>query len=310
MAWVSIAALPGLLLAQDVKADSMKISVMPEYDDPRVLAIFEPVISASTQLPLTAQFNIPKSAVKPQIGMACEVPDGQGHRCKVYNIADKGDHSELTYTAEQSRNLFFEYYWDPFNGKTGDKSFAFDYTPAYDISHLEITVTEPKTATNFKLSPDSKNIATSNEGLKTHTYAFDNVVKNQPISINVSYTKTDNQTSVPKQTDTQASNTPAAQQTATGGRGQVATILMLILLVIVSGVMITFWRLRSVEAETGSTGSVRPVAKPKAASTKTAPKASAKAVKNTKAAAAKFCTNCGEKLDKGAKFCPDCGEKA
>lgn len=300
-----LALMSGTLSAQEAKIDNMMISVMPEYDDPRVLAIFSPVMSAETPLPFTALFNIPKSAEKIEVGMACEVPDNQGHRCKVYNTNDKGDRTELTYTAEQTRNLFFEYYWDPFNGKVGEKSFTFDYIPPFDINHLEIAVTAPKKASDFKLEPSAGNTSNSEEGLKVYNYAFDNVKKDQLISIKVSYMKNDPKPSFAKRTGTgpnTADPNAVGQQSSTGGRGRLTVILLLIFLLIAGGVMASYWRMKSLEAEAGGTVAVgRPIAKPKTqAKSKTAAKMGT---------TVNFCTNCGGKLDKNVKFCPNCGEK-
>ena len=250
--------LPQMVLAQEPKIATMKISVMPEYDDPRVLAIFEPVLSPDTKLPLTAQFNIPKSAVKPQIGMACEVPKGQGHRCKIYNTKDNGKFTELTYKVDQSRNLFLEYYWNPFKNKTGKKSFKFDYIPAYDVGHLEIEVVEPKTATDFKLTPTTNDIGTSNEGLKTHVYTFNNLKKDQPVTINASYVKNDAQPSVTKRLGA-SSNQGEGEKKSGASRTQIATVLSLILIIIGGGIGLSYWRVKTVGA-----GSGRPMPKPKA----------------------------------------------
>lgn len=290
--------LPQVLWAQETKIDSMKISVMAEYDDPRVLAIFEPVLSQDTQLPLTAQFNIPQSAEQPQIGMACEVPEGQGHRCKIYNTKDNGKITELTYKVEQSRNLFLEYYWDPFKGKTGDKSFTFDYVPAYDVGHLEIQVVEPKTSSDFKLTPESNNVGTSNEGLKTHSYTFDNLKKDQPVTINASYVKNDNSPSVTKQTGA-AANQGQESQAPGASRSRISTILALILLIIGGGIGLGYWRVKTVG---NAPINNRTMPKPKAAPGKGAKKAKS----STKNASA-FCSNCGSKVESGAKFCSKCG---
>jgi len=292
-----LAFAPQLSWAQTPKIASLKISVMPEYDDPRVLAVYEAKMSPETQLPLEARFIVPKSAPSPQIGMACEVPEGQGHNCKVYNTKKDGDNTDVTYKVEESRNLFWEYYYDPFNGKVGDKSFTFDYVPAYDVGHLEIQVTEPKTANGFKLNPASNAVGTSNEGLKTHSYTFDNIKKNQPITINASYVKNDSQTSVTKQTNATPDQNQDSQAPG-NGRGRIASILALALVIIGGGVSLSIWR-----AKTAGVGAAKqPMPRPKAAVGK-----GAKRGRPTTKKAAGFCSNCGVKVERGANFCSKCG---
>ncbi|MDA8235255.1 MAG: hypothetical protein M0Z31_10725 [Clostridia bacterium] len=84
--------------AGDMTMKDFSISVWPEYDDPRVLVIYQGTFVNTTgaELPKNTEvkFNIPKGA---EIGMACELVDGGGHSCQPYKTDDKGDYVQLSW---------------------------------------------------------------------------------------------------------------------------------------------------------------------------------------------------------------------
>ena len=294
-----ISSFAPLALAQasteGIKLDDVKVSVMPEYDDPRVLVIVESTLSQGVKLPLDVRFLVPDSATNAQIGMACEVVESQGHRCKVYNTEAKSGYREITYDVNQSHNLFIEYYYDLNSQDNGDKSFTFDYIPSYDVKHLEIEVKQPLKATNFKIDPSSNNQTTDEQGFKNFVYSYDNVVKEKPISFKVSYNKTDPNPSVQKnQSQVLDSNAESQQSSNTG---LMRTMLVLVFALFVGGVVVAFWRAKAAQPTAVGGRAARNVkrqVKPKAAS-------AAKRVK--------YCSSCGQSLKPTDKFCPGCGEK-
>ncbi len=195
--------------AGNAKIDSMNLRIQPEYDDPRVLAVLEPVLSSDTKLPLKTKFFISKKTTNIEVGMACEVPEGQGHRCKVYDTADAGaDWQELSYSVDTARNLFLEYYWDPFkdskDAADGKKSFTYEFKSPYPIKKLDVQVQEPLKANDYKIEPASNSQSNDQEGFKWHTYSYTDVEPDQVLTFNVNYTKTDPQPSKQKPNPQQA----------------------------------------------------------------------------------------------------------
>lgn len=152
------------------KIDNMTISIMPDYDDPRVLVVLEPILSGDTNLPSTVKFPISAKEENLEIGMACEVVDGN-HSCKSYTTEKSSDFNELSFTVNSSRDVFLEYYWDAFQeAKDKNRTFIYDYKAPYSIKQLTIAIQEPKQSTGFKVEPASSDVQKDQEGLKEHIY--------------------------------------------------------------------------------------------------------------------------------------------
>lgn len=286
--------------AADPRFDSMSVEVKPEYDKYNVLAIFQGVLSPDTQLPSTGKFMIPKNTAGLQINMACEVGDQGGHNCKVYDTADGGDFNEVSYPVNLSKQLFLEYNWNPFTDvKDGNKSFTYEYKAPYDVKQLQLAIYEPKRAKDFKIEPASGQTGTNQEGLKTYTYAFDNVTKGQVIKFDVAYNKPDNQPSVESQLGAGPTTTSDQPQ----NRSFIVLMVTFILMVIAGIVGLAYWR-----TQTLATAGGPPVGVPARAVGSSKPKPKAKG--GAQARAGKFCPGCGTELEPDDKFCSGCGAQA
>lgn len=62
-------------LAAPAAFDDFRVTLMPEYDDPGVLSIFESDLDSSVQLPYRFSYAVPAEA---KVNMACQLtPNGQ-----------------------------------------------------------------------------------------------------------------------------------------------------------------------------------------------------------------------------------------
>jgi len=289
--------------------DELTVRVMPEYDDPRVLAIFEGTLNEEATLPRTAKFFIPNSAKDPQIGMACEVPEGQGHVCKVYETADAGDFKSLTYNITQARNLFFEYYWDPFTGQAeaaeGNKSFKYEFKAPADVKALTIGIQKPLKAEDFELEPAPEKTVTDQEGMDFNMYSYSSVKKDQVFTINADYVKTDPNPSKPKSSPGEAQVAGQALGDAGAGQGSLQVIILSFAVLFMGGIAVVIWRSQSTAAvaTVGAKGKVK--GKPKNGGRKDSSGAEAK----KDGAKPKFCSECGASMTPGSKFCSECGQE-
>lgn len=283
--------------------DNLSVTVQPEYDDPRVLVIIESTLSADTPLPAKASFDIPKSGVN--VGMACELVDGQ-HNCKPYTLDDDGDYQRLSYNADTSRQLFFEYYYDPLAGQKTAKSFVYEYRAPYDVKRLDIAIQQPLKAENYKIDPASDKSFKDDKGMNIFQYEYDNVPEGRVLTFKVAYDKSDPEPSVSKPVEP----IPAASsgEPAKASSSQLLTRLGLLMFAAAAGVAILMASLRMRAAGAGGTDvSVGSVPKGKSkGKPKGKPKKSAISRRNGQLSA-RFCTGCGEELTTDAKFCPACG---
>ncbi|KNZ70615.1 hypothetical protein Tfer_0799 [Thermincola ferriacetica] len=203
---------------EQMEFKNLKVSVWPEYDDPRVLVILEGTMVNASDSPFKGEvkWNIPKGKDL-EIGMACEIVNG-GHSCQPYEQKDKGDWIELTWKTTRSiapgeeYPVFLEYYYNPIEGSV-DKKFTFSYQPSYKIDSLTVSVQQPLKAENFKIDPAPSSTNTDSGGFVNHNYVYSNQTPNNKITLNVSYKKADPKPSVEKQVN---NNNNGGEQQASG----------------------------------------------------------------------------------------------
>ncbi len=277
----------------------VKLSVWPEYDDPRVLVIMEPVLADSVQLPARVSFVVPKGA---KINMACEITESGGHNCRPQQLTSKGKFDEIAYTASSRRTLFFEYYYDA-GFKGADHKFTFDYIPTYRVDNLNVEIQQPLKAASFKVTPTAASTASDKQGFTYHQYTYSNLAQNKPLPFTVGYTKTDPSPSVKK---TVGNDSSGGNQQSAAGSNNLSSVLGVLGVVALLGT-IAYWMLpigrRALSPATGGKGGastrVRPQTGSKKKSKKTAPARAPRAVS--------FCSNCGNRVKKDENFCTVCG---
>ena len=164
-----------------------QLSLWPEYDDPRILVTFSPVIDPTVPLPYTLSYDLPLSA---QMGMACQLlPDGQ-HDCQPPQSKIEGDVKNISFTAPTQRDLYMEYYVDPYEGERPEqREFTYSFVPPGDIQTLQVQIKQPKDAENFAVEPAPQQSLSDAEGYVYLTYAFADVQAGVPVDFTVSYTR-------------------------------------------------------------------------------------------------------------------------
>ncbi|RJQ36626.1 MAG: hypothetical protein C4555_07385, partial [Dehalococcoidia bacterium] len=183
--------------AQDaLTIKSMKVSVWPEYDDPRILVTYQGEFNDGTLFPRTVKFPMPTGS---EIAQVCALrPPNNEHLCQLYDTLAEPDQIAVSYNLPIP-TYYLEYYWDGISSQP-DKAFTFSYTSPYAIENLEIEVQQPLRATDFKLAQPYLSAASDSRGMKYYRYVFNDVAPGQPVSIEASYTKPDNKPSVAKTT--------------------------------------------------------------------------------------------------------------
>jgi hypothetical protein len=304
--------------AADVSATQMKVSIWPEYDDPRVLVIQQADLDPSVQLPVDVTFNIPKGA---EIGMACEVDSGGGHACKPYQLVDKGDYQALTYKVEAQHKIFFEYYYDAFPAGVDARSFDFVYRPGFAAATTTIEVQEPLRSTDFTLDPALSQVTTDSEGLKYHLQDFSALPVDEPFAVKVAYGKADANPSVQK-----ASNESAqpGQASAAGGGGNNNALFVVLAALAFGTLVFGGYKAFRPATATSNRGNRSPASRPARSRTPRgrgaedgAPPRERGGSKTGGTSArgrvgtdskSKFCVSCGTQLRREDRFCSECGE--
>lgn len=312
MAAVGLTASPALGASDKPPTiKTMKVSVWPEYDDPRVLVIYRGEFNDGSSFPQAVKFPVPMGS---EVNQACALKQpGDEHLCQLYEAVTEQDSLQIAYSLPIPTYLL-EYYWDGVKGQP-DKSVSFKYVAPYAIDKLDLEVGQPLRATNFKLSPNYGTVNSDAAGMKYYHYTFSNVAAGQVINVDASYTKPDNKPSVAKKPGSGA---------ASGGS---PNTIVLIAVGAVGVAAIGFFALKRKPAPaTARSVQARRAAMIEATKREAARRATrreagaqprpdagsgaAPAVRQAPGGAVPaFCSTCGSKLENDDVFCSGCGEK-
>lgn len=297
---LALAFVPVSAFAQekDLTVSHMRVSVWPEYDEPRVLGILQGELSDKTTFPAPVKFLIPKDA---EVNQACALTDSGEHQCQVYETAIEGDFKAVTYKLPL-KTFFMDFYYNPL-AEGSSKSFDYVFKAPYAVDNLEIEVQQPLKATDFKVSPEAMSQGSDDKGFKYARYTYPTVPGGQDYKYSVSYTKTDPKPSVEKK---QQGAAPQGQAAAGGGGFSFSPLVILlsitisVMLALVGYIVVTSRgggkAVRPAYSHASSGRSKRPVKYDGGRST-------------GRPSRGKFCTSCGSGTDSGDNFCPNCGKK-
>ena len=269
----------------DLHIQILRVQVMPEFDNPRVLVVVQGRLAESDALPAKVTFRLPREASINQ--MAVMSMDG-GTLTQEYEALPDGADPRwraVTYTLTNA-HFFYEYYYDPL-AAGADKEFTYTLSSLYPIDDLLLEVQEPARATSFQVEPHpATNRVDSSLGLTYHQIQVGRVAAGEDVTVAVRYTKADPDPSLSWQQvmaleDAQAPTMPAmAAPAATTRQPQSGSLLGLLagagLALLVLGAAYAAWRApRSSPAHGRSSVLV--------------------------------CSRCGTALRAGALFCHSCG---
>ena len=277
------AAEPGGLRISD-----LRISVWPEYDEPRVLVMYEGKLGPGISLPQKISFRVPRGS---EISETCGLkkPNDE-HLCQLYETAAEGDWTVVSYEVPVP-DFFVQIYYNPVSG-AGQRAFDFGFAPTYPVDNLQLEIQQPARSSDFALTPTTQNTAADQQGLKYYRYDFKDLPVDKVVGAKITYTKADARPSVNKPPEQQAGATSSAVSDAS----RFTWIIVAVAMVGAIALVLVRQRLR-VRPEPGS-AMVWQTAGPGSGSgtaTRESPRPRA------------FCTHCGHRLRPGDHFCAECG---
>lgn len=281
------------------RVKQMKLSFWPEYDEPRVLVIYDGEFADKSGFPKEVRFRVPKGA---EISQVCGIGDKGDHLCQLYEVKQEADYNVVVYTVPVPHFLL-EYYVNPVGGEQ-TRNIAYSFSASYPMDKLDVEVQQPLRSTDFTLSPMPLSTGSDGQGFKYSQLSFEKVVPDQKIELKMSYSKQDNRPSVPKK---QGSG-------ATGGVDSSNLNLWVLLggsalLGLAAFIVIGRRPNRLVPQAAGYGGRSGGQANYARPSVYTKPTARAKGALKAQEAAA-FCTGCGTPLAADDRFCPKCGKRS
>lgn len=258
---------------------SMAVSVMPEYDQPRVLVSYRGEFDADVALPLEARLRLPADA---SIEHICSIrPPNEEHICQPYSADPDGQYLSVTWEAV-TPIMYVEFYYGSVSG-AGQRSLDFTFWAPYRVQILDLFVQEPMEATEFTLSP-APDDTVEEQGFRHHSYTFQDVSVDEPVSIEMVYTRQTSQPSVPPRAAAAADDSGGIPQGVLLSLGLAGAAVLAFVLY---SVFARRFRIRLV-AYSGQ-----------------APRDEGTAART----GTFFCRQCGGSVQQGYAFCPACGQE-
>lgn len=187
---VFIALLATFPVAQTTSAqepprfESLVVTVLPEYDQPRVLVIVKGELPAATPLPLTARIRVPDDAT---VTNTCSVKEPNDEEiCTEFTSQPEGENQIVMYELS-TPTLYIEYYYGSFSG-AGPRSADISFWPPFGAQKVELAIPVPSDATDFNASP-APTRTMDDQGSKHYLYNFDNVSADAPINVTLAYSR-------------------------------------------------------------------------------------------------------------------------
>src|SRR3990172_1688001 len=130
----------------------MVVTVLPEYDQPRVLVVLRGELPADTPLPAQVRLRLPNDA---SVAYACSLkPPNDERTCEQPTSEPDGDYQAVTYDLT-TPVMYVEYYYGTFAG-AGQRSTDFSFWPPYPSKSLQLTIPAPSDATDFNVAPAAR----------------------------------------------------------------------------------------------------------------------------------------------------------
>jgi hypothetical protein len=207
----------------DLRLERAHVSVWPEYDDPRVLILYEGAFVDDGGFPQTVEFPVPLGIdVNQAAGLT---PDGRYLR-QPYQIIPEDGYALLRYELPVP-TFFFEYYYDPIEGET-DKTIDWWLRTSYPITDLQVDVQQPLNATGFTVSPAADLINIGQDGFKHHLFSHRTLDVGEELKLHISYTKADLEPSVTRQPFVEPGAAALATTTPTPNQGLNPAALLIV----------------------------------------------------------------------------------
>ena len=185
--------------SKDLVIGRMKVAIMPEYDDPSVLAIYDGKFEDVSSYPIKTSFLIPKGSV---ISDACSLSHEGQHFCQLYRTINRGALDEVSLLLPYP-NFYLSFHTPQLDMKGEKKEFNYLIKANHPIKILEVDIQQPLRSSVFNTSPpedaammEKGGAISVLKGFNHFTYKFEGVPKDHESAFKISYLKNDPNPSV------------------------------------------------------------------------------------------------------------------
>jgi hypothetical protein len=260
--------------------DALVVDLWPDYDRTSVLVLLTGTLSADTKLPATVTLPLPETA---QLNAVARIDSSDG--IMKDDIFSSPTPDGIRFTTPDLR--FRVEYYLPYAVNNNRRTFNFTWLAGLSVNSFQLKVQRPISASFLDTEPASMNVLKGQDGFTYYAFPVQAVLAGQSFSVDVDYTMNTAQLSAaslaPPSTGVQKPGLPSTSKTGAG-------INWPIVAVVAGGVIIVIIFVWQIAARRGA--SSRSVTQD---------------AKVQKQSQAKFCSDCGNQMDKDDWFCRNCG---
>lgn len=278
--WVALllVTFPLVALAQNraVAIESLAIELWPDYDRPAVLVLLTGTLPADTLLPAVVTLPLPAAA---ELNAVARISSDNVMSDDIEFTSNSG---QLTFTTPD-RRFRVEYYL-PYDADGNQRTFTYTWQASIPVAQVEATVQEPAATSSIIIEPPPVTTSSGFNGLTYHTLPVQSVPAGQPYTVRVNYTLASPQLSIEQ-------SPAAAIVEGAEAASPAATINWPIVAAAVGGVLLVIaltWQIASSSRAETRMRKPRPV-------------------RPEKQTWARFCHECGQRVQPGDRFCRQCG---
>lgn len=261
--------------AEPTGLKDVKVWIYPEYDDPRLLVMFEGQVEG-VEIPATIRFLVPNTAEMYSAGSKDALGQYTGGPPDRQPSSQEG-WDEISYVLS-STTFRMEYYAPLIKGHP-DKSIDFEYRFLYPVSGLRVTVQEPYSSSNFSVIPSADSTFQEID-FNNHLYNYSNLAVEEPLNIDIAYTKSEQKPSL------------TLLEGGSSGTPVMAGIVIGLVALVVIGLL---WAFRPGAGSGHRTTRKKARVRSSAAKKKPLPD--------------QYCIGCGNRRESPHQFCPHCGTR-
>jgi len=188
------------------------VNIWPEYDDPRLLILYEGEFMANeADFPQVVRFPVPSGLL--QVNQAAGLTKDAQYLRQPWEIIHQPDGTGLLSYTLPIPTFFLEYYYPGIEGQgnRSERHIAYTYRSLYPVETLEFAIQVPLRSRGFRLSPVATMVTNDADGFTYHHLTYRDVQPGQEIGIDVRYTKDDSRPSIQRQASAGTSATATGQ---------------------------------------------------------------------------------------------------
>jgi hypothetical protein len=172
----------------DIRLDSLKVELWPEYDREDMLVIYRFSLASDVSLPANVEIHIPARA-EDAYQVAMQDLDGLLYRLD-YSIKTEGDWMQVSFTTP-SPDIQMEFYDPALQRNEDHRSYEFVWYGDYQVDQCSVHIKEPLNATDLTTIPNTEPALGGIGDQLTYEVRLGLIEKNNPFSLQLHYDKAD-----------------------------------------------------------------------------------------------------------------------